>query len=173
MNPQPELMTVELLELPVPLWAKAQEQTDALLREFALIAEALRGEASDVGSAVHRDLPLRLLALIDSLTARFDGFNSEPEQQLDEALRQGAPTLERLTFRVPAEAAEASRVLGDMLDEADDYCRAGQHLLTLAADGDAVRFRRWYLLQFVTQVAGEPPVPWPAYDGSWPAPAAS
>jgi hypothetical protein len=54
-----------------------------------------------------------------------------------------------------------------MLDEADEYCRSGQHLLTLAADDEIVRFRHWYLEQFIAQIAGEQPVAWPDYDGTW------
>ncbi len=46
------------------------------------------------------------------------------------------------------------------MDEADDYCRAGQHLLTLVTPPEALAFRRWYLGEFVRQIAGEQPRPW-------------
>lgn len=63
---------------------------------------------------------------------------------------------------MPPEVAEGALALDDLLTEADKYCRAGQHLLTLAAESDVTRYRQWYLQEFVRQVAGGPPLPWPA-----------
>ena len=159
---------VTLRELPVPLWSRAQEQTDELLREMTLIAEGLRGQASGVDaeqSAAH--LPLRLVDLVDSLTASFGDVSTEQELELATAAEEGRQVIAELVFDVPPEASAASRVLGDMLDEADDYCRGGQHLLTLAADEDIVRFRHWYLAEFIGQIAGAAPVPWPDYQDAW------
>ncbi|MDX6267585.1 MAG: hypothetical protein QOD70_2325 [Frankiales bacterium] len=160
---------VALLELPVTLWARAQEQTDELLREMTLIAEGLRGEASGVDagqSAEH--LPVRLIDLVAELTADFGGVSTAQEQQLASAAAAGRQVIPALLFDVPPEAAAASRVLGDLLDEADEYCRLGRHLLTLAADEEIVRFRHWYLVQFIDQIAGAEPTAWPQYDGAWP-----
>jgi hypothetical protein len=160
---------VALRELPVLIWARAQEQTDELLREMTLIAEGLRGEASGVDagqSAQH--LPVRLIDLVAELTANFGGVSTAQEQELADAAAAGRPVITELLFEVPPEVAEASRVLGDLLDEADEYCRLGKHLLTLAADDEIVRFRHWYLVQFMDQVAGGEPTAWPQYDGSWP-----
>ncbi|MDX6219829.1 MAG: hypothetical protein QOJ48_1510, partial [Frankiales bacterium] len=42
------------------------------------------------------------------------------------------------------------------------------HLLTLAADEEIVRFRHWYLVQFIDQIAGGEPTAWPQYDSAWP-----
>jgi len=61
---------------------------------------------------------------------------------------------------VPADVGGASVALGVMLDEADAYCREGRHLLTLSTPPEALAYRRWYLLQFVDQVAGRPPRSW-------------
>jgi len=52
-----------------------------------------------------------------------------------------------------------------MLDEADDYCRRGDHLLTLATPAEELRFRRWFVGEFVEQLGGAAPTPWPAYAG--------
>lgn len=160
---------VALLELPVTLWARAQEQTDELLREMTLIAEGLRGEASGVDagqSAEH--LPVRLIDLVAELTADFGGVSTAQEQELASAAAAGQKVISALLFDVPPEAAAASRVLGDLLDEADEYCRLGRHLLTLAADEEIVRFRHWYLVQFIDQIAGAEPTAWPQYDSAWP-----
>lgn len=155
------LVEVHLLAVPIPVWAKAQQQTDELLREFALAA----GYAED-GSAHH--LPARLTALIAALDADFGAVGTEQEAQLFAAAARHDPVIDDLVFHVPGQAAAASQVLGDMLDEADEYCRAGRHLLTLAASDDVVAFRRWYLSEFIRQVDGAAPRSWDDYDGFWP-----
>lgn len=159
---EPEgLLEVHLLQLPVPLWSTSQQLFDELMREFALA----NAQADD---DQEHHVPSRLTRLIDDLTARFGAGTTAQEEELHAAAAAGLPVIARLVFRVPAMAADASFELGTMLDEADDYCRAGQHLLTLAAPEDVVRFRRWYLSAFITQIAGADPVPWPDYDGVWP-----
>jgi hypothetical protein len=150
------LVEVQMLQLPVPLWSRSQEQHDALMREFALMSvPAEQGEKA-------RHVPSRLIELMDTLTAEFEGVSTEQEQQLYAAAEAGVDAID-LVYRVPAGVADASRVLGAMLDETDEYCRQGQHLLTLASDDELVRFRWWYLDQFINQVAGTPPVAWPDY----------
>lgn len=155
------LVQVELLELPVPLWSSSQQLFDELMREFALASAQ-----ADDGDDHH--LPTQLTQLIDDLTARFGGGSSAQEEELHAAAAVGQPVIDRLEFAVPAAAAQACIQLGDMLDAADRYCREGKHLLTLAAPDDTVRFRHWYLGSFASQIAGAPPVAWPAYDGAWP-----
>lgn len=150
------LVEVHMLQLPVRLWGRSQEQHDAIMREFALMSvPAEEGEKA-------RHVPSRLIQLIDSLTADFEGVSSAQEQELYAALEAGTESLDQV-YRVPKEAAAASKVLGEMLDETDEYCRQGQHLLTLAADEELVRFRWWYLDQFIDQIDGKPPVAWPDY----------
>lgn len=158
--PVSDLHEVHLLEVPVPLWSKAQEQTDGLLREFALAADL------DDDAARERDLPSRLTALIDQLNQQFGGVSTRQEQQLFAAAAAGQRVIPDLTYQVPAGAAAASQVLGDLLDEADSFCREGSHLLTLAADDDVVAFRWWYLHEFIDQIGGADPVPWPAYEAA-------
>ena len=156
-----QLVEVELLELPVPLWSSSQQVFDELMREFALATAQ-----ADDGDDHH--LPTRLTQLIDDLTARFGGSSSAQDEELHAAAAAGRAVVDRLVYAVPAAAAPASLQLGEMLDAADQYCREGKHLLTLSAPEEVVRFRHWYLGSFVSQIAGAPPVPWPAYDGTWP-----
>jgi len=137
-----ELVEVRLLQLPVALWERAQEHGDELIREFTLMAAD-----GDRGAAL--EVPARLTGLIQQLTARYGGFTAEQEVEL--------------TFQVPAAAAKAAADLGQMLDAADGYCRAGQHLLTLATPAQSVTFRRWYLDQFIGQIGGALPTPWPEW----------
>jgi hypothetical protein len=145
---------VHLLQVPVPLWGRVQEHTDELLREFALMSSDPAGAA---------DVPTRLTRLIEVLTATYSGVGDEQEAQLYAAAEAGQAVIDDLAFTVPVAAAEAAVILGETLDEADEFCQAGQHLLTLATPPELQRFRRWYLEQFIDQIRGADPVPWPAY----------
>jgi len=147
------LVTVRILGLPVALHARATEHGEELRREFVLIAEQLRHTGD------HSSLPRRLLDLITVLEHRFGGFTIEQEDELDKAVAQARRSID-LTFHVPPDAAEAAVTLGAMMDEVDDYCREGRHLLTLATPADLVAYRRWYLKEFVDQIGGRPPTPW-------------
>ena len=153
-----ELVTVRLLGLPVPLQARAEEHSAELTRELMLIGEQMRQQGD------HAGLPARLVALIEQLTSEYSVFTGEQEQQLADAAARGAESID-LAYRVPAAVGGAARALDDILDEADDYCRAGEHLLTLPTPDDLITYRRWFLDQFIEQTAGHEPVPFSAYDG--------
>ena len=152
-----DLFEARMVQMPVKIWARSQEHHDALMREFALMSVPSDEEEK------HRHVPSRLAQLIDTLTADFEGVATEQEQQLFAAAEAGQDVIEELVYRLPAAAVPASKALGEMLDETDEYCRQGQHLLTLAADEELVRFRWWYLDQIIDQAEGKPPVPWPDY----------
>jgi hypothetical protein len=158
-DPASELYQVRVLQLPVGIWARSQEQHDALMREFALMS------VPTDESERQRHLPTRLAELIDTLTADFEGVATEQEQQLFDAAAAYVEVIDELVYTLPRAAVAASQALGAMLDEADEYCRQGKHLLTLAPDEQLVRFRRWYLDQFIDQADGKPPVAWPDYAG--------
>jgi hypothetical protein len=151
-----DLITVEVVGLPVAVQARAQEQSDELLRELTLIGERMRQRGD------HAGLPVRLVTLVEQLSGQYSAFTVEQEKQLADAVASGAETVD-LAYRVPRSAAAAAQALGDILDEADDYCRAGQHLLTLATPDELVSYRRWFLAQFTEQAAGKPPVAWVEY----------
>lgn len=153
-----DLVTVRLLALPVSLQARAQEHADELTRELTLIGERMRQRGD------HAGLPARLVSLVEQLTAEYSMFTGEQEQQVADAVASGAATID-LTYQVPASVAVAARALSDILDEADDYCRAGEHLLTLPTPDDLLTYRRWFLDAFTDQIAGAEPVPYPAYRG--------
>jgi hypothetical protein len=149
------LVDVHLLEVPVQLWLQSQEQADELLREFALIAAG----QDDSG----HEIPTRLTELVAALNRQFGGRSGEVEDRLFAAAQAGEQVIDDLVLTVPAAAAPASQALGAMLDEADEYCRKGQDLLTLATPEQLVRFRWFYLDNVTDQVEGRPPVPWPLY----------
>ena len=140
--------------MPLDVWQRAQEHADELLREFALISV----EVHETGGG--EDLPKQLLELVDQLTATYSTVTSEQEMIRDEAVMRGEPEVD-LIYTLPAEIREATIALGRILDECDEFCRAGQSLLTLATPPESKAFRDWYLDEFVRQIDGLPPTPWP------------
>ena len=149
------LIEVHVLALPVALAAKTQQHFEELMREFALISAALQDEGHD------NHVPTRLMRLVDALTQRFALTTSEAEDRLAAAIRRGDEVIADHLLTLPVEAAEASATLGAMIDEADEYCRQGKHLLTLTSPPDCVAYRRWYLGEVIGQLAGRAPIAWP------------
>lgn len=150
------LVPIRLEQLPLRVLARAQEHGDGLTREFALIATSMSSDS----------VPLRLQQLSEQLRSQYATYTEDTQRQIDEALDRGDQTIDAM-FKVPTTVVDACLVLNRMLDEADDFCRSGD-LLTLATPDDLVRFRRWYLGEFVRQVNGGAPVPWPHYGDDWP-----
>lgn len=149
---------VHLLQFPVPLWARAREHNDGMQREFALMGMGRPPESGE------RPVPIRLIELSRTLQVRYADATTEQEARLQEALERDDRVLDDLVYVLPPSVADASRQLGALLDEADEYCRRGDHLLTLATPGDLVAFRHWFLGEMAEQVDGRAPVPWPEYD---------
>jgi hypothetical protein len=157
----PDLVEVRLLRFPLAVFQQARQHNDELLREFALLSFG-RSEPGDAPATASAGVPARLVALVAELNGTYGGAAADVNAERDAAIAAGRSEID-LTYRVPASVAAATRHLGELLDEADAYCREGQHLLTLETPPEALRFRRWYLGQFQAQVAGEPPQPWPDY----------
>jgi anti-sigma B factor antagonist len=146
------LVRVRLLGLPIDVHRRAAEHQDALRREFSLLRY----------SASPEELPARLFALDEELSTQFSGFTERPRQDLQDALDADVESLD-LSYEVPTDAAAACRRLGDLLDELDEHCAAGEHLITLTTPPEALAYRRWFLDQFIQQIAGAEPLPWSAY----------
>ena len=143
------LVTVEILGLPLRLYRQTSEHSDGLFRELALIR---RSEADEHG------VPARLLRLIDEL-AVFRTFTSQPSAALAAALDRGDERID-LVYQLPPQAEAAALELARLLDEADAYCLAGEHLLTLTTPPGPLAFRRWFLGEFVAQAKGAAPTSW-------------
>lgn len=142
---------VRLVRLPLQVWQRTQEHVDGLLREFALIVQDDEARAATPG---------RLLDLVRQLSAGYGSFSAEQRRAMEAAVERKETEID-LTYHVPPEAGPAAQQLGDMLDEADEYCRRGDHLLTLATPPEELRFRHWFINEFVDQIEGKPPTPWP------------
>lgn len=153
-----DLAHVHVRGMPVELWRQSQEHSDELVREFMLISSNARPDGDDP------HVPQQLLTLIDELTKRFSGFGEDNERRLLAAAADGVPSID-LDYEFPVEVGPAARELGDMLDMADEFCRRGDLLLTLATPPEQVRFRRWFLDELVRQIEGQQPIPWPDYRG--------
>lgn len=149
-----QLVTVTLIGIPVALHARSQAHSDELQREFRLLTEQVREEG-------RVDVPVRLLELVAALRSAYASGTTEQEDAIDAAVAEGRSTLD-LTYRLPVHVADAAEALGRLFDEADEFCRNGEHLLTLATPPDVLAYRRWFLREFVRQSAGEPPQPWGA-----------
>jgi hypothetical protein len=150
--PTAGLVTVRFPRLPVRVHARTSEHSDELMREFTYI----RAQSVDPDAAT---VPAKLLDLVDELSGRYSGFTAGSQAELDEAMASGKETID-LEYTVPADVGPACIHLNELLDAADDYCREGDVLLTLATPDDLVAYRRWFLEEFVRQTAGEEPRLW-------------
>ena len=153
------LHEVRLLGVPIAVHGAAQEHSAELIREMYLIAQQLH---SSGGDGISEHLPVRLVELVEELTGEYSGWTAAQDRQLEDAVASGVESID-LVYQIPSGAGAAAQHLGAMLDDADEYCRAGQHLLTLATPPNLKRYRQWYLGEFVRQLAGEPPTPWSQY----------
>lgn len=144
-----DLVDVHFLGLPVALRSWSQEHYDGLLREIAVVRTDHRHEA----------VPRRLLSLMDDLDLPFRSVVGAAGHD-ERRNRDGTRASVDVTYRVPVSAADDARLLGEILDEVDEYCRAGSHLLTPPAPPALVRYRRWFLQEMVGQIGGAPPKPW-------------
>ncbi len=144
------LVTVELLGVPVRVLAAAREHHDGLLREFRLLAMS--------GPPAGPAAPDRLVELTEALGVRYAAATSRPDRDFDRAVEQGHDTVD-LVYRVPRGVAGGARELEALMAEADEFCRAAR-LMTLARGPVVARFGRWYVAQFVDQVAGRRPARW-------------
>lgn len=150
-----ELRQVRILGFPLDVYQRANEAFEGLRREFTLVAMRTPEAAA---------VPTRLLQLIEALTDEFGAITSEPDRLRDEAIGRGELVVDELVHHLPPAAGEACVALNEMLDEADEFCRQGDVLLSLASPPEAIVFRRWYLGEMTAQLRGEPPLPWSQVD---------
>ena len=146
---------VRLLKLPVAVHALAQEHGAELMREMYLLSQQLK----ETGS---HQLPNRLIALVDALGNQFGGLTTDQDLQLEAAIAAEIAEID-VVYNIPLAAGVAAQTLGAMLDEADEFCLEGQHLLTLATPTESRLYRRWYLQQFSDQLDGLPATSWPDF----------
>jgi anti-sigma regulatory factor (Ser/Thr protein kinase) len=142
---------VHLLRYPVRRGVRTREHFEALRRECQLLQftapEALRRT------------PQRLLEMAGMLAGRYAVELAEPERRKLDAFARGEETVD-LAYPLRPEAAAMVRSWQEVLTEMDALCEK-EGLLTLAAAPDVVELRTWVLEEFLRQIAGAPPQPWP------------
>ncbi len=144
-------VTVRWCALPLDLHDRLQAHVDGLVREFRLLSEQADGPR----------VPRRLLELVQEVTERYAAAGEAGDAQVDAAMARGERSTE-VVLEVPASAGPACTALLGALVEADAWCAEGTSLLLLATPPELAAYRDWYLGEVVAQIAGRPPVPWPA-----------
>jgi hypothetical protein len=147
--------------MPMAVSARSSQHFDELMREFALITLDTERDRESTDST--RPVPERLLDVVAELTNEFAAFTTAVTAEREEAAARGDSEID-LTYHMPPSTTDAVRQLDVLLDEVDEFCRSGQHLITLATPPESLAFRQWYFNEFIGQMErNEPPVPWPDY----------
>ncbi len=140
-----------LLDYPLRIWARQQEHSDEVLREFTLlVAGASSGEAHAA--------PAALVELAQLFNDRFGRLLDEITETRRAALASGA---DRMEWRVPLPRSTphlVRRVQGVWV-AVDEYCRSGGPL-ALARPPDVVALHPWSTGELLRQYEGAEPTPW-------------
>jgi anti-sigma regulatory factor (Ser/Thr protein kinase) len=138
--------------VPVETYLELQAHNDALFRELELISIEL-----EAGSA----RPAAPLAeLVDQLYRRFRSQRDSYRDTIAAARARGQRTVDLQTSAPPAAAGAAQSYL-DLLERADELCRAGL-LLTPEPPAPVRELRRWFVEEMVAQLRdGATPTPPP------------
>lgn len=152
MSPGDELVHVHLVGLPVRTRTRFLQHLRDLSRELSLVRiGAERGPGTS--------LPPRLLHVAAELDGTYAAFRAGPDAVVEAAAAAGQDFCD-VTYTVPPSAAPFLQHLGEVLEEADEFCRGEAHLLSLPAPEDVVAYRRWVVSEPTRQLAGQAPRPW-------------
>ncbi|PPK92860.1 hypothetical protein CLV92_11233 [Kineococcus xinjiangensis] len=148
------LAEVHLLGVPLQARARYLQHLDALVRELTLLR---------IGAQQHPEtfLPPRLLQVAAQLHSAYAPFQTRPAAVMEAALAAGEDFCD-VTYTVPVTLVPLARGMAEALEEADDFCRREQYLLTLPASQEVVAYRRWLFGEFERQLSGQAPRPWRA-----------
>ncbi|NAZ82096.1 hypothetical protein GTR02_09730 [Kineococcus sp. R8] len=144
--------TVRLVGVPLRTRAAFGDYTGGLLRELALIEIG-------AGRSASTTLPQRLLDLAAEIRTTYAPFQAEAAATALAAEAAGLETCD-LGYTVPPGLGPFVEHLADVMDEADDYCRDAQHVLTMPPAPEVHAYRTWVFTEFVRQLAGHAPRPW-------------
>lgn len=148
---------VRLLDVPLVLRERSRQHGADLLREMELITLG-----HSTGTTRH-ELPHRLLELAEELERVYGPYVAANTDDMDVALDRGDETLPETVYRLPRSSLALVRHVESILAEVDEYCRAGQDLLTLAPPPEVSAYREWSSSEVLRQAAGEEPTPWPVF----------
>lgn len=153
MTDEATLVQVHLRGLPLDIRARSQEHEQDLMRELALVRVAAAVDAPS-------NAPGRLLDLADELRATYGSLADAADALMEAAVDRGESSTD-ITYTVPTELRPFLRHTAQVLEEAEEFCRDGRYLLTLASPPDVAAYRAWIFAEFDRQIAGGAPVPWP------------
>lgn len=140
---------VALVDFPVSRYLQMQQQHDAMLREFTLIA--IRPNAAS-------NVPRRLVGLAQEMQERY-GEPGLPFRRGVEAAAGRGDIVTTLELSIPLSTLRYVEDFLLLFEEGDDYCRTG-HLLTPPSPPEVVEFRRWFVGELIRQVRdGATPTP--------------
>lgn len=140
-----------LRDYPLRLWARQQQHTDELLREFELLVAG-----TDLGADA---APYQLVQLAQMFNATFGALIDELTATRQRAYDAGA---DRIDWRVPLprRTPELLQQVDAVWAAVDVYCSTGQ-LLTLARPPEVAALQAWSTAELVAQYGGAEPTPWP------------
>jgi hypothetical protein len=121
---------------------------DELIRELHLI------QAGDSAEG-------RLAEVTRTLLAEFTSFSPGIRAAIDDAAERGETVID-IDVRVPVHLRAWLEHFRDHFREIDLYCQAG-FLLSLGSPAVAVACREWFLGQFIEQLDGQSPTPYPSH----------
>ncbi|MGH3665366.1 MAG: hypothetical protein ACRDU8_04650 [Egibacteraceae bacterium] len=148
---QTQLHHVRLVDVPVARFLEMQQQHDAMLREFSLIALS----AND--PTMH-EVPRRILDVSEEMRARFGVASATFRSGILRAHDRG-DTLVTLELQIPFETLRWAEDFLVMFEEGDDFCRQGE-LLTQPSSARVEAFRRWLVGEVIRQIRdGAAPTP--------------
>jgi hypothetical protein len=82
-----------------------------------------------------------------------------PNAEMEAAVDRGEEFID-VVYTVPVQIREFLRRAAQALEEAEQFCREGRYLLTLASPPDVAAYRQWAFEEFDRQIGGGPAVPW-------------
>jgi anti-sigma regulatory factor (Ser/Thr protein kinase) len=139
----PGALRIRFPGVPVDGYLELQAHNDALFRELELISIELEG---DDGARVAAPLA----DLVDQLYRRFRGQRDSYRDVIAAAQARGEATVE-LESTASAAAVSGARSYLELLEQADQLCRAGL-LLTPEPSAPVRALRRWFVDQMAAQV---------------------
>ena len=142
-----------LRDFPLRLWARQQQHTEELLREFNLILLGQEAE-QDTHAA-----PGQLVALADMFTRNFGALMDELSDARQAAYDRGADRMDSVVPLLP-DLPELLDQVRRVLAVVDEYCNRGE-LLALQRPADLRALTDWTMAELVAQQGGAEPTPWP------------
>jgi hypothetical protein len=147
--------SVDFVGVPVTHYLQLQRHNDELLRDFALL-----GPLSNGGTNASF-VPARVLELMAVARGMFVRQRDALREQVEAAIQRGDTRVD-LHGWYGQSGIDSSQHFLAVLEEADEFCRAG-HLIGSPAPSHVASLRRWFVDQMIAQaIDGQAPQPPPA-----------